>query len=415
MRKVSEIASINPRRSAKSKLRGTFLGMTDVSSNGVDYDTSNTIAPNEAKGYTYFEDGDILIAKITPCFENGKTAWVTDLRNGFGFGSTEFHVVRADMAKVDPYFLYLFFRSHRFRMVGEQNMTGSAGQRRIPSSYVSDFRIPLPPLPAQRRIAAILQTWDRAITLAEQQLADLQERKRGLMQLLLTGKERLPGFEGAWEEVRLGEVSTFLSSNSLSRSQLTDDPASAGPFVIHYGDLHSAAAETIISDLRTYFTRVNEMQDASGSELRAGDVVISDASEDELGIGMSIELGDIGSKMVLPGLHTIALRPKADVFALGFLGYRLSETNVRNTMRRVSQGASVKGLSKTEVGKLSFVIPSLSEQRAIVSIMMDVDRMSDETFKRIANFRLQKKGLMQRLLEGETAVGEAFEKYVPHE
>ena len=89
---ISDIANINPRRSIGDRSHATFLGMTDVSSNGVDYKAKQTIAVADAKGYTYFEDGDILVAKITPCFENAKTAWVHGLYEGLGFGSTEFHV-----------------------------------------------------------------------------------------------------------------------------------------------------------------------------------------------------------------------------------------------------------------------------------------------------------------------------------
>lgn len=107
------------------------------------------------KGYTSFESGDVLVAKITPCFENGKIAEAV-LPRQFGFGSTEFHVVRPIPGALDGRYLHHFLRQARIRVEGERRMTGSGGQRRVPEDFLAQLAIPLPPLPEQRRIAAIL-------------------------------------------------------------------------------------------------------------------------------------------------------------------------------------------------------------------------------------------------------------------
>lgn len=282
----------------------------------------------------------------------------------------------------------------------------------IDKKDIGSLPVTFPPLPTQHRIAAILQTWDRAIQLAEQQLADLQERKRGLMQLLLTGKKRLPEFEGKeeWREVKLGEVISFLKSNSLSRDKLSSEESANGPYVIHYGDLHELGSKTRVNDLSASFTRAIQINEKLGTPLKEGDIVISDASEDLLGIGMSIELGLIGDEQVVPGLHTIAIRPNPDFVSLGFLGFLLSSEEIRNNMRRVSQGASVKGLSKTEVSKLDIRIPSKPEQEKLTTTLELTEIQISDTHKRINSLRLQKRGLMQRLLEGEVEVGEEMDE-----
>ncbi len=114
-----------------------------------------------AKGYTPFRNGDVLFAKITPCMENGKCAIAKDMQNGQGFGSTEFHILRAS-EKIIPEWIYFFLRQDKVRKFAACNMTGTAGQQRVPRSIFDRLLIPLPPLPIQKKIAAILEKADTA-------------------------------------------------------------------------------------------------------------------------------------------------------------------------------------------------------------------------------------------------------------
>jgi type I restriction enzyme S subunit len=113
-----------------------------------------------AKGYTIFAENDVIVAKITPCMENGKCAVVRNLRNGIGFGSTEFHVLRAT-TQVLPEWLFYFWRFPKTREHAEKNMTGTAGQKRVPSSFLERLDIPVPPLREQERITTLLEKADR--------------------------------------------------------------------------------------------------------------------------------------------------------------------------------------------------------------------------------------------------------------
>jgi type I restriction enzyme S subunit len=105
--------------------------------------------------YTYFADGDVLLAKITPCFENGKLGIAAGLNNGIGFGSSEFIVFRPS-ASLDKEFLYYFLARPEFRTEGAARMGGAVGQQRVPKEFIESYRIPLPPLPEQQRIVGIL-------------------------------------------------------------------------------------------------------------------------------------------------------------------------------------------------------------------------------------------------------------------
>ncbi|AGW13151.1 restriction endonuclease subunit S [Megalodesulfovibrio gigas] len=127
-------------------------------------------------GYTYFRDGDVVFAKITPCFENGKGTLAEGLVNGVAFGTTELHVIRPDDT-LEKRFLFYLTICDNFRKIGESEMYGAGGQKRVPTDFVQNFPVPLPPLPEQAAIAAFL---DRETA----RLDALVARKRRLIELL---------------------------------------------------------------------------------------------------------------------------------------------------------------------------------------------------------------------------------------
>lgn len=160
--RLEEIAEINPRfkESVESTTTVSFVPMAAVSDETRQIEEAETRQYAEvAKGYTPFQNDDVIVAKITPCFENGKMALV-NIQHEYGFGSTEFHVIRADQSKIDKRYLYHFLGQRSVNRAGQSRMTGSAGQRRVPKSFFENLRIPLPPLDEQKRIAAVLDAAD---------------------------------------------------------------------------------------------------------------------------------------------------------------------------------------------------------------------------------------------------------------
>ena len=162
-KRISEVVEVNPRlptELAKQQDRLVdFIPMAQLSEQGFVETNESRLLGDVLKGYTYFANGDVIVAKITPCMENGKAAFIDNLPHGIAFGSTEFHVLRPT-PDVDGRYLFYMIWNPVFRCQAEGNMTGSAGQKRVPVKFFDRFSIPVPPLKEQRRIASILHKSD---------------------------------------------------------------------------------------------------------------------------------------------------------------------------------------------------------------------------------------------------------------
>lgn len=169
----------------------SFVGMQDVSESAQLVNQSQIQYSTVKSGFTYFEKDDVLVAKITPCFENGKGCHAVNLKTDIGFGSTEFHVLRAK-SLADSRFIYYWTTRESFRAELETEMVGSAGHRRVPLAALQDYLIPCPSdKQEQTAIATILADMDEEIQALEQRLNKTRQIKQGMMQELLTGKIRL--------------------------------------------------------------------------------------------------------------------------------------------------------------------------------------------------------------------------------
>ena len=150
--KLAEVATINPRlpKDVDEAQEVSFVAMASASEEGSLLAEESRVLSETRKGFTYFEKSDVLLAKITPCFENGKCLRPNQIRSQIGFGSTEFHVLRVDPEKLDSQYLFYMVWSDKFRWLGESSMSGAAGQKRVSADFLRGFEIPLPPLAEQK-------------------------------------------------------------------------------------------------------------------------------------------------------------------------------------------------------------------------------------------------------------------------
>ncbi|EEY4099464.1 restriction endonuclease subunit S [Escherichia coli] len=158
MVKLGDVCTINPRlpKNANPEQEVTFLAMAAVSEKGEISSQETRILHETKKGFTYFERGDVLLAKITPCFENGKATLTNNLNTQIGFGSTEFHVLRAFPDLILPEFIFYLVWNERFRIAAAKEMTGSAGQKRVSTDYLKEYKFYLPSIFEQEKIVAAL-------------------------------------------------------------------------------------------------------------------------------------------------------------------------------------------------------------------------------------------------------------------
>lgn len=158
--RLGECCVINPKKTTDSRLEEdleiSFIPMASVSECGEILKLEDKFCREVKNGFTYFCEGDVLFAKITPCMENGKGAVAVGLTNGIGFGSTEFHVLRPIKEKSNSYWLYALTSFELFRKKAGKNMTGSAGQKRVPASFLENIKISVPPISLQDEFEKLL-------------------------------------------------------------------------------------------------------------------------------------------------------------------------------------------------------------------------------------------------------------------
>lgn len=211
VRRLRQLATLNPSKSEigdwDAETEVSFLPMEAIGEHGaLSLERTRPIAESQT-GYTYFREGDVTIAKITPCFENGKGAIMKGLVQGVGFGTTELIVIRPSQDATTSEFLDWNFRSETFRALGEGSMYGAGGQKRVPDDFVRDFPICLPSLEEQRQIVGYLDRmtlrFDSLSAEAQSAIALLQERRATLISAAVTGKIDVRGLVATEQELEL--------------------------------------------------------------------------------------------------------------------------------------------------------------------------------------------------------------------
>jgi type I restriction enzyme S subunit len=212
---LAEVCQIKPPKSeARDKVSASslvsFLPMEDMGIDVKFVQATQTKPLSAVVGsYTYFADGDVLLAKITPCFENGKLGIADGLKNGIGFGSSEYFVFRPD-ATVSKEWLYYFLSRETFRVEGAARMSGAVGHKRVSKEFIEDYPIPVPPLAEQQRIVGLLDEAFEGLATAKANAEKNLQNARALFESHLQSVFTQRG-EG-WVEKKLSDVCAITSS-----------------------------------------------------------------------------------------------------------------------------------------------------------------------------------------------------------
>ena len=234
LRRLRQVAFMKPSKSeSEDVLRRngpvTFLPMERVGTGGK-VDSSETVkAALVWNGFTYFSRGDVIVAKITPCFENGKGAFLENLPTAVGFGSTEFHVLRPSPRLLGAY-LRLITSSKQFLQNGTNSMTGSAGQQRVPTDFVKNYLIALPPVAEQRAILELVNgdgaRINAVVSRLQREIDFLREYRSRLVADVVTGKFDVRGAAARLPYETLPETAEE-SIDETGTAELTDEEVEA--------------------------------------------------------------------------------------------------------------------------------------------------------------------------------------------
>lgn len=409
---LTAIAEINPPVRIPKGLSGedfvSFVPMSDVSESGHWTFKQVRSLGSVTTGFTAFEDGDVLVAKITPCLENGKGVHATGLENGIGFGSTEFHVLRTRPGNASR-FVFQLTRWRKFRRLAEGQMVGSAGQQRVPRSFFDEFLVANFDPAEQLKIAQILDTLDTAIRQTEAIIAKLKQVKQGLLHDLLTrgidasGELRPPQpqiphlykqsslgwIPKEWEVALLDDVAVRGSGHTPSKS--VRSYWNGGIKWVSLADSHRLDQIYIEETDK----QISDLGIANSSVVRhpLGTVILSR----DAGIGKSAVLA---SEMAV-SQHFMAWRCGE---RLNNLYLYFSLQRLKPKLEAIAMGSTIKTIGLSFFKSLEVVLPPRAEQDRTVEILMTTERdlAREETY--LAKLREQKSGLMDDLLTGRVRV-----------
>ncbi len=394
--KMKDVAIINPKKSEVRELIDKNVEVSFVPMEYVDDEQGKIVKmkirpiKEVYKGYTYFRNDDIIFAKITPCMENGKSAVATGLKNGIGFGSTEFHVIRPKENIFSKYIFY-FVRRKAYREEAAQHFTGTVGHRRVPKEFIMSSKIPLPfrngkpDLETQRKIVEYIEAnfsrIDKILERKKRELAHLDKLWESVLEQAFRPK---PGEE--WRKVRLGEIADIIGGGTPRRGVKDYWEGGTIPW-ISVKDMNSY----FISDSSEYITE-KAVKESATKLIPADNIIIAT----RVGVGkIAINFVDVAINQDLKGL----------ILKQGILNKFLLYYFLSIDLDYYSREFTVKGILKRHLERLKIPLPfrngkpDLEKQREIAEYLDSVYEKIKELKEKIQNQISQLEEMKESILE----------------
>ncbi|MCJ2165236.1 MULTISPECIES: restriction endonuclease subunit S [unclassified Pseudodesulfovibrio] len=361
MVELGKVIDINPRlpRGTDHNTEASFIAMADVGEDG-SWSVSETKTVGELKkGYTYFAKNDVVFAKITPCFENGKAAYFSGLPTEIGFGSTEFHVLRPNK-DVDGQYLYYTVWNPDFRAYGTWRMSGAVGQKRVTTDFLKKYEIPLPPLSEQKRIAAIL---DKADAIRRKRKAALDMADEFLRATFLDMFGDPVTNPKGWDVKPLGRL---IKSNPKNG---TITPAKEG----------GALQVVKVGQLGRYWIDQENCQEIDLSDkdrdrfsLEIGDILLARAIGSQSHLGKASIVSEDETNLVFDS-HVMRVRFDHEQINPSYFWFWLKTNGGRTLfLKQSSQTAVQFNINGKQIAKLPVTTPPMREQEKFVGILNKV-------------------------------------------
>lgn len=358
---LGEVCDINPRFKkaafADEQLL-TFLPMSAVETETgyADVRESRTMGELRNKSYRGFREGDVLFAKITPSMENGKAAVAQSLHEGWGMGSTEFHVLRPHQG-VEPWYIAFYVLQKSFRAEAQMHMTGTAGQLRVPAEFLKAARIPVPPTGEQSRTVERIETIFVRLDAVETRLNSLLEKLNHLRSAILAdvfhaGRDLPP----SWKLTTLGAV--CLQVNKTDPRKFPDSDFT----YVDIGGVGMATGE--IKKTRTLLGM--EAPSRARQVVKAGDTLLSTVRTYQK--KTAVVPPDLDRAIASTGFSV--LRP-SDVVHSNFLFYQVFSDGFVKSLSEKQTGTSYPAVRDKDVRSMPFRLAPLAQQEVIVDEIED--------------------------------------------
>lgn len=413
MKRLKHICFINPSKSEvklADEAEVTFVPMERATEDGVIRTTERRLMGEVRQGFTYFRDGDILVAKITPCFENGKGGHCIGLANQTGFGSTEFHVLRPRPGVMSR-FLFYITRTHEFRKQGEVTMYGAAGQQRVPEDFVQNWLVSLPDLPTQQKIADYLDRKtaeiDALIAKKRRMIDLLHEKRQALISEAITRgldpdvpmkDSALPGLGMVpfhWAKSRVKHLISFITSGSRGWAEYYSEE---GDLFIQSGNLGRC--------LELDFTNIQRVTPPVGAEVLRTLV----CKDDVLVCVTGAYTGNVAHvanevERAFVNQHVALVRPEPAVVHPRFLAYLLHSSFGQSQLLMTQYGGTKQGLGLEDIREVVSFIPPLPEQIEIAHHLDEESRRCEKAvlllYSQIDNLRVYRQTLVSDAVSGK--------------
>lgn len=349
------------------------------------------------RGYTYFEENDVLFAKITPCMQNGKHVVARHLIDGIGFGTTEFHVLRPSN-EILPEWIHFFIRQSHFLQQATAYFTGVVGQQRVPDEFLSNYTMPLPPIEEQRRIAARIQELmrevERARTACEVQLEAARTLPAAYLRQVFESEEAKK-----WERKRLGEV---CDANSGVWGDPADNSPSCYP-VLRSNNIQRG--EMVFFDIAV--RKIAAPDTVGKKRLRTGDILVttSSGSKDLLGkSALFVEPSNGGTYLF--SNFTMRLRPKRETIEPLFLRFYLQSPRAKQILTTLQDTTTgLRNLDRKEFLAQTIPLPSLLTQQCIASELRDkmahAEKLKAAIEKQLNAINVLPQAILKKAFRGE--------------
>lgn len=359
-----------------------------------------------------FCEGDSLFARITPCTENGKAAFVDDMETDIGIGSTEYAVLSPDRERIHPLYLYYLAKSHPVRNYAISRMRGSTGRQRVPFSvFRKELDVSLPPLSEQRKIASILYTVDEGIQKTDQITRKLKRVNRGIRQDILSfGVNEEGELRTSSEEVTEGRKETEWDTvpNSWQVKELSSVCSLQVGYAFKSKWYKDEGNVRVLRGANVGYGEPDWSETRYLEEDRVPEYEEYRLKEGDMIIGMDRPLTNSGFKLStisdedIPSLLVQRVgRFRPEGCDSNYLNVVLNDWRYQKQVIRRGQGMDIPHISKSDILAPKVPIPSEAEQKRIAQIYATQQEKVEKERELLNEFKCLKQGLMHDLLQGD--------------